>query len=113
MNVHALVHDRVVAALQALQTEGGLPAGLDLGNVEVSPPRDPSRGDLASNAALVLAKGAKMKPRDIADQLLEKLKAEPDVEVVEVAGAGFLNMRFAPRFWQGVVAAILKEGNAY
>ena len=113
MNVHALVHARIIAALQALQGEGALPAGLDFANVEVSPPREAAHGDLASNAALVLAKAAKMKPRDIAEKLAEKLRAQPDVESVEVAGAGFLNMRFAPSFWHGVVAAILKEGDAY
>jgi arginyl-tRNA synthetase len=113
MNVHALVHARIVAALQALQADGALPAGLDFKNVEVSPPREAAHGDLASNAALVLAKAAAMKPRDIADKLAEKLKALPEVVSVEVAGAGFLNMRFAPGFWHGVVAAILKEGDAY
>jgi len=113
MNVHALVHARIVSALEALQREGALPAGLDLGNVEVSPPRDAAHGDLASNAAMVLAKQAKMKPRDIAEKLAEKVRAQPDVESAEVAGAGFLNMRFAPSFWQAVVAAILKAGTAY
>ena len=79
----------------------------------MAPPRDAAHGDLASNAALVLAKAAKMKPRDIADKLAEKLEADPDIERVEVAGPGFLNMGFRPAFWQGVVAAILKEGAAY
>ena len=69
MNVYALVHSRILAALEALQAEGALPAGLDFANVEVAPPRDAAHGDLASNAALVLAKAAKMKPRDIADKL--------------------------------------------
>src|SRR6187401_1093090 len=113
MNVHALVHARIVSALEALQREGTLPEGLDFANVEVSPPRDASHGDLASNAALVLARAAKMKPRDIAEKLAEKLKAQPDVEAAEVAGAGFLNLRFAPSFWQAVIAAILKQGAAY
>ena len=113
MNVYALVHARIVAALQALQGEGALPSGLDFANVEVSPPREAAHGDLASNAALVLAKAAKMKPRDIAEKLAEKLRALPDIATVEVAGAGFLNMRFSPRFWQDVVVAILKEGDAY
>jgi len=113
MNVHALVHARIVSALEALQRDGALPEGLDFANVEVSPPRDASHGDLASNAALVLARAAKMKPRDIAEKLAEKLKAQPDVEAAEVAGAGFLNLRFAPSFWQAVIAAILKQGAAY
>jgi arginyl-tRNA synthetase len=113
MNVHALVHAQIIAALQSLQSEGTLPAGLDFKNVEVSPPRDAAHGDLASNAALVLAKAASLKPRDIADKLAEKVRALPHVDSVEVAGAGFLNMRFAPRFWHRVVAAILKQGDAY
>ncbi|HEY1243714.1 MAG TPA: arginine--tRNA ligase [Hyphomicrobiaceae bacterium] len=113
MNVHALVHARIVSALEALQSEGALPAGLDLANVEVSPPREAAHGDLASNAALVLARDARMKPRDIAEKLAGKLRALPDVEAVEVAGAGFLNLRFTARFWQDVVAAILNEGADY
>jgi arginyl-tRNA synthetase len=113
MNVYALVHARIVDALQALQGEGALPPGLDFGNVEVSPPREAAHGDLASNAALVLAKAAKAKPRDIAEKLAEKLRTLPDIATVEVAGAGFLNMRFSPRFWQDVVVAILNEGGAY
>jgi arginyl-tRNA synthetase len=113
MNVHALVHTQIVSALEALQREGALPAGLDFGNVEVSPPREAAHGDLASNAALVLARAAKTKPRDLAEKLAGKLRAQPDMESVEVAGAGFLNMRFAPSFWQAVVTTILKQGAAY
>jgi len=113
MNVHVIVHAHIIGALQALQSEGALPSGLDFANVEVSPPREAAHGDLASNAALVLAKAAAMKPRDIAEKLVEKLSVLPDVESVEVAGAGFLNLRLVPRFWHGVVAAILKEGDSY
>lgn len=113
MNVYALVHARILAALGALQAEAALPQGLDFKNVEVAPPRDAAHGDLASNAALVLAKSASMKPRDIAEKLAEKLRADADIAKVEVAGPGFLNLGFHPSFWHGVVAAILKEGGAY
>ena len=109
MNVYALVHARILAALGALQADGAVPQGLDFGNVEVVPPRDASHGDLASNAALVLAKSAGMKPRDIADKLAEKLRADADIAKVEVAGPGFLNLSFHPGFWQGVVKAILER----
>jgi len=109
MNVYARARSQIVAALQALQAEGALPANLDLTNVEVMAPREAAHGDLASNAALVLAKAARMKPRDIADRLADKLRAWGDIESVAVAGAGFLNLRFAPRFWQAVVAQIIKE----
>ena len=113
MNVHALVHAHIVSALEALQREGALPEGLDFANVEVSPPREAAHGDLASNAALVLAKQAKMKPRDIADRLAGKMKAVPEIAAVEVAGAGFLNLRFKPSFWHAVVAAILEQGTDF
>jgi arginyl-tRNA synthetase len=113
MNVHALVHSRILAALQALQADGVLAGGLDFANVEVAPPRDAAHGDLACNAALVLAKAAQMSPRDIADKLGQKLVADADIVKIEVAGAGFLNLSFRPAFWHGVVAAILKEGADY
>ncbi len=113
MNVHALVRSRILAALQALQADGVLPEGLDFANVEVVPPRDAAHGDLACNAALVLAKAAQMSPRDIADKLSQKLEADADIDKIEVAGAGFLNLSFRPAFWHGVVAAILKEGADY
>ena len=113
MNVHALVRGRIVAALEALQGEAALPAGLDFANVEVSPPREAAHGDLASNAALVLAKPAGMKPRDIADKLAGKLRADPDITRIEVAGPGFLNITFAPPFWHRVIAAILAQEGDY
>ena len=113
MNVYALLHDRILAALQALQAEGALAQGLDFTNVEVAPPRDAAHGDLACNAALVLAKAAKMKPRDIADKLAAKLEGDADIDRIEVAGPGFLNLSLRPAFWHGVVAAILKEGPDY
>ena len=113
MNVYAVVHSRILDALRALQTEGALPAGLDFSNVDVTPPRDPAHGDLASNAAMVLAKAAKMKPRDIAARLAERLRKDADIERAEVAGPGFVNLAFRPLFWQSVVAAILRDGKAY
>ncbi len=113
MNVFARVEERVVAALEALKGEGALPADLTVSGIEVSTPRDPTHGDLATNAALVLAKAARMKPRDIAEKLREKLEADPDVELAEVAGPGFLNLTFKPTFWQDLVRTILAEGPDY
>jgi arginyl-tRNA synthetase len=113
MNVIAEVEGRVVAALKGLQQKGALPDGLDFGAVAVEQPRDPSHGDLACNAAMVLAKPARMKPRDIADALAEALKSNPDVASAQVAGPGFLNLRLTPSFWHGVIAAILTEGPRY
>ena len=113
MDVHALLHARVVAALTAMQRDGALPAGLDLAAVEVAPPRDPEHGDLASNAGMVLAKTAKMKPRDIAERLVARLRGDADIASLEVAGPGFVNIRLRPAFWQGLVATILREGAAF
>ncbi|RZI38532.1 arginine--tRNA ligase, partial [Herbaspirillum sp. HC18] len=93
--------------------EGMLPAGLDMRNVEVSPPRDAAHGDLASNAAMVLAKPAGKKPRDIAEKLVPYLAKLPEVARVDVAGPGFLNITFHPSYWHGVVTAIQSEGAAY
>ena len=113
MNVYAIVRARILAGLEALQAEGALPAGLDFVNVEVSPPREAAHGDLACNAAMVLAKPARMMPRDIADRLAAKLQGSGEVERIEVAGPGFLNLTFKPAFWQRVVADILLLGNDY
>jgi arginyl-tRNA synthetase len=113
MNVFARVEERVVAALETLKAEGALPADLPVSGIEVSTPRDPTHGDLATNAALVLAKAAHMKPRDIAERLKDKLEADADVAQAEVAGPGFLNLTFRPAFWQGLVRTILEEGTAY
>jgi arginyl-tRNA synthetase len=113
MNVFARVEERVVAALEALKAEGALPADLTVSGIEVTTPRDPTHGDLATNAALVLAKPAGMKPRDIAEKLKEKLEADGDMTQAEVAGPGFLNLTFKPAFWQGLVRQILIEGPDY
>src|SRR5262245_20236770 len=113
MNAHALVQSRIVAALQALEREAALPQGLDFAAAEVAPPRDLAHGELASNAALVLAKPARMKPRDIAEKLAAKLASAPDIAKVEIAGPGFVNLTFGPQFWQEVVAQILKQGAEY
>jgi arginyl-tRNA synthetase len=113
MNAHALVQSRIVAALEALQHEGALPPGLDFAATEVAPPREAAHGELASNAAMVLAKPARLAPRAIAEMLAAKLATAPDIAKVEIAGPGFVNLTFAPRFWQAVLAQILKEGADY
>ncbi|WP_334149541.1 arginine--tRNA ligase [Hyphomicrobium sp.] len=113
MNVFAEIEGRVLAALGRLQQAGTLPAELDFANVAVEQPRDPSHGDLACNAAMVLAKAARMKPRDIAEALAEALRRDPDIASAEVAGPGFLNLRLRDGFWHGVVAAILSEGPSF
>jgi len=113
MNLFTDIRSRVLDALAAQVAEGALPEGLDFGNVTVEPPRDPAHGDMATNAAMVLAKPAGQKPRDIAAHLAEALAADPVIAEADVAGPGFLNLRLAPAAWHGVLAAILEEGAAF
>jgi arginyl-tRNA synthetase len=113
MDVFALIESRIATALEALEKDGVLPAGLDASRIEVDNPRDAAHGDFASNAALVLAKAAKLKPRDLAEALRGKIAAGRDIEKVEVAGPGFLNITMRPDFWQGLVRAILAEGDKF
>ncbi len=113
MNLFSEIRVAVIDALTAMQAEGKLPEGLDFKNVAVEPPRDALHGDMATNAAMVLAKPAKMKPRDIAEVLAAKLAEDARVQVAEVAGPGFLNLRLAPVLWQGVVKAVLDGGQNF
>ncbi|MBU2993624.1 arginine--tRNA ligase [Octadecabacter sp. 1_MG-2023] len=109
MNLFADIRSTVITCLEAMTAEGILPEGLDFANVAVEPPRDASHGDMATNAAMVLAKPAKAKPRDIADALAAKLAADPRIAGVEVAGPGFLNLRLNANVWAGVVKAALSD----
>ncbi len=113
MNLFADIRSLVLDGLAALQAEGALPEGLDFANVAVEPPRDPSHGDMATNAAMVLAKPAAAKPRDIAERLAPKLEADPRIASAEVAGPGFLNLRLSPEVWRGAVRTALEAGADY
>lgn len=107
MNLFADIRQLVIASLEAMCAEGALPEGLDFANVAVEPPRDAAHGDMATNAAMVLAKPAKMKPRDIAEVLAAKLAEDDRITSAEVAGPGFLNLRLAASVWQDVIGAVL------
>ena len=107
------VETLIVKALEAMKADGALPADLSLPAIEVEFPRDPTHGDLASNAAMVLAKPARMKPRDIAEGLKARLEGEAVVEKIDVAGPGFLNISFKPSFWQDVIREIDRQGASY
>lgn len=113
MNLFAEIRGLVTDSLAALAAEGALPAGLDYAQVAVEPPRDSAHGDMATNAAMVLAKPAGMAPRAIAEALAANLMRDPRVIGADVAGPGFLNLRLSPAVWQGVVKAALVEGVEY
>ncbi len=93
------------------------PADVDvaplLRHVTIEPPRDPAHGDLAINAAMVLARPLGQKPRALAATMVENLRAEPDVEAIEIAGPGFINVRLRARAWTDVLATILSTGASY
>ncbi len=109
MNLFADIRAVVLTCLDGLVTDGVLPADLSYDNVSVEPPRDASHGDMATNAAMVLAKPAKSNPRVIADALAAKLLEDPRITEAEVAGPGFLNMRLGAAVWQGVVKAAVTD----
>ncbi|MDR3498702.1 MAG: arginine--tRNA ligase [Parvibaculum sp.] len=110
MNIFRHFEERVEAALASLAAEGALPAGLDTSRVAVEPPRDPSHGDLSTNAAMVLAKPAGLNPRALAEKLAAKLKAEPSVTEVAIAGPGFINLRLNDDIWRAGIPEILRAG---
>ncbi|HEY0274641.1 MAG TPA: arginine--tRNA ligase [Paenirhodobacter sp.] len=113
MNLFADMRVAVIAALDQMVAVGVLPGGLDYANVTVEPPRDALHGDMATNAAMVLAKPAGLKPREIADALAVALAADPRITLAEVAGPGFLNLRLDPSVWAGVTRAALLAGDGY
>ncbi|MGR3493446.1 MAG: arginine--tRNA ligase, partial [Shimia sp.] len=113
MNLFADIRALVITELEAMMRNGALPEGLALDNVAVEPPRDAGHGDMATNAAMVLAKPAQMKPRDIAEALAAKLRNDARISSAEVAGPGFLNLRLANTMWRDVARAALEQGAAF
>ena len=113
MNLFTDLRGRVLDALEQMTQTGELPEGLDFANVTVEPPRDPAHGDMATNAAMVLARPAGLKPREIAEALAARLAADPRIEAAEVAGPGFLNLRLAPGVWAEVLRAALDADKDY
>ena len=113
MNLFANIRVAVTTAVAALQAQGTLPPGLDLGAITVEPPRDATHGDMATNAAMVLAKPAGIAPTLIAEALAIELARDPRITGVDVAGPGFLNLRLAPSVWQGLVQTVLQTGPAF
>ena len=103
----------IETVLTDLVAEAVLPAGTSFANVTLEPPRDPSHGDLATNAAMVLAKGAGMNPRALAEAITARLAAQPSITSAEIAGPGFINLRLAPQAWLDELAAIAQLGADY
>lgn len=111
--IHAAMAAHVAHALDALHAAGSLPEGLDRRNVTVEPTRDPAHGDLATNAAMVLAKPAKTNPRALAELVAAELRKVDAIETVEIAGPGFINLRLSDTVWRDELRAIDALGAAY
>ncbi|HEY9358799.1 MAG TPA: arginine--tRNA ligase, partial [Xanthobacteraceae bacterium] len=112
-NIFAAVLDKVRAANDALIADGVLPAGIDQSRIVVEPPRESAHGDMATNAAMVLAKGAASNPRVLAEAIAAKLRADDIVAKAEVAGPGFINLTLRPAAWIAALRAILAAGKNY
>jgi arginyl-tRNA synthetase len=104
---------RVHAICAMLATEDNWPSEVDFSRVVVEPPRESSHGDMATNAAMVLAKEARTKPRDLAEKIAARLRADTIVASVEVAGPGFINLTLKPAVWTDALRTILREGASY
>ncbi|MEA2782765.1 MAG: arginyl-tRNA synthetase [Rhodospirillaceae bacterium] len=113
MNAFAYFRQLIIAEIEALSAAGELPPGLDMARVAVEPPREASHGDIATNAAMVLAKPAGIAPRLLAEKLAARFGRLADVDGVEIAGPGFINLRIADRFWQARIGDILAAGADY
>jgi arginyl-tRNA synthetase len=113
MNVFHRFTEHVRAAVTALANAGVFPNSPDLSRIVVEPPREASHGDLASNAAMALAKDAGLKPRDLAEKIAAELRKLPEVTKADIAGPGFINLTIDPAVWQQALAAIVKQGAAF
>ena len=113
MNLFTHFRGELLSVLEGLRDQGTLPSDSVFTAVTVEPPRDPSHGDIAINAAMVLAKPAKMKPRDLAEKIVEGLLHCDDVERADIAGPGFINITITPSFWQEIIIAALDQQRPY
>ena len=111
--LYAVYAATVQNVLSQLVSEGALPEGTSFTNVTVEPPRDPSHGDLATNAAMVLAKPAKTNPRALAEQIVARLEADTSITSAEIAGPGFINLRLDPSAWLDELQTIAQLGDEY
>jgi arginyl-tRNA synthetase len=113
MDVFAGFHGRVLAAVQQLKHDGVVPAEASTEGIFLEPPKDTSHGDLATNAAMVLAKQANMAPRALAERLVPLITADALIERAAIAGPGFINLTLAPAFWPSVLRMVLESREDY
>jgi len=113
MDVFAGFHGHVLAAVQQLKHDGVVPADASVEGVTLEPPKDASHGDLATNAAMVLAKPANLAPRALAERIIPLVASDPNIARAEIAGPGFINLTLKTSFWPRVLRMVLEQGDAY
>ena len=113
MDVFAGFHGHVLAAVQQLKHDGTVPRDASVDGITLEAPKDSSHGDLATNAAMVLAKPAGLPPRALAERLVPLIASDPNIEAVEIAGPGFINLRLARSFWPKVLRTVLEQGESF
>ncbi|WEX78843.1 arginine--tRNA ligase [Sinorhizobium numidicum] len=113
MNLFTDFESRIKNILETLDIVREKRSELDFGRINVEPPRDASHGDVATNAAMVLAKPLGMNPRALADLIVEKLRQDAEVTEVSVAGPGFINVRLSVSYWQKLLSAVVRAGIDY
>ena len=107
MNYFKVVSEIVCSEIQNLIDEGKLVSDVNLGQVGVETTRDPAHGDLASNAAMVLAKSAKTNPKELGQLIIDRLVKRSEFEFVSLAGPGFINLKMVPKFWTQIIPGVL------
>src|SRR5580704_7286660 len=110
MNVFTIFTHHVQSAVEKLAAAGLFQRPPELARIVVEPPRDAGHGDLATNAAMVLAKDASIKPRELAERLAAELGTCADITKVSVAGPGFINMTLDPSVWRAALLAAISAG---
>jgi arginyl-tRNA synthetase len=113
MNVFSVFTAHVRSAVEAIAVEGIFASPPDLARIVVEPPREAGHGDLATNAAMALAKDAGLKPRDLAERIAAELRKRPEITAVEIAGPGFINMTLDPGVWRDSLRAAIVAGAGY
>lgn len=113
MNLFTTVRTHIITVIKALMAEDVIPAGLELTAITAEPPKDAAHGDIATNAAMVLAKPARLNPKMLAEQIVARLLLVPEIKTAEVAGPGFINIRLREKVWQNTILDILKSGVEY
>jgi arginyl-tRNA synthetase len=113
MNIFSEFRHRVIKAVESLDLISSDGAPLDFSRLGIEPPRDPSHGDIATNAALVLAKQTGVPPRELAEKIAASLGEDGDVETATIAGPGFVNLKISDGFWLAELGRVLDEGSDY